>query len=103
MGIASMIIGIIAVVLVFIPCPTAVLLFLPVLIGFILGIVDVALKSKQGLPKGCGIAGIVMNSIALIVIILWCFVFGAAAAATTAAAKTAAASNAAVVANTTEE
>ena len=59
MGIASMIIGIISVILAFIPCPTAVLLFLPVIIGFVLGIVDVVLKSKRQQPKGCGIAGIV--------------------------------------------
>ena len=80
MGIASMIIGIISVILAFIPCPTAVLLFLPVIIGFVLGIVDVVLKSKRQQPKGCGIAGIVMNAIALVIILLWCFVFGAAAA-----------------------
>lgn len=79
MGIASMVIGIIAVILAFIPCPTAILLFVPVLVGLVLGIVDVVLKSKKQKPKGCGIAGIVMNAIALINIIFWCFVFAAAA------------------------
>lgn len=78
MGIASMVIGIIALIVAFIPCPTVVFLFVPALIGFILGIVDVAQKSKHQQPNGCGIAGIILNIIALIVIVLWCFVFGAA-------------------------
>lgn len=86
MGIASMIIGIISVVLAFVPCPTAILLFVPVIVGFILGIVDVVLKSKQQKPKGCGIAGIVMNAVALLFILLWCFIFGAAATAASAGA-----------------
>ena len=79
MGIASMVIGIISVVLAFIPCPSAVLLFVPVLVGFIFGIVDVVQKSRRQEPKGCGIAGIVMNAIALLIILIWCFFFGAAA------------------------
>lgn len=80
MGVASMILGIIAVILAFIPCPTAVFLFVPALIGLILGIVDVTVKSKRQQPKGCGIAGIVMNAIAFIIVIFWGFVFGAAMA-----------------------
>ncbi len=74
MGLAAMIIGIIAVVLGFIPfCGYFVLL--PAIVGLILGIVDVKKKSKAQEPKGKGMAGIVLNAVALIVILLWTLLF----------------------------
>ncbi len=53
---------------------------IPAICGFILGIVDVSMKSKKQLPKGKGIAGIVMNSISIVIILLWTLVFAAAVA-----------------------
>jgi len=81
MGLAAMIIGIIAVVLGFIPfCGYFALL--PAIVGLILGIVDVKQKSKAQQPKGMGMAGIVLNAVALIVILLWTLVFAAGSVAT---------------------
>ena len=76
MDLAALIIGIIAVVLGFIPfCGYFALL--PAIVGLILGIVDVKKKSKAQQPKGKGIAGIVLNAVAIIVILLWTLVFTA--------------------------
>ncbi|MHC4460668.1 MAG: hypothetical protein ACYS6W_03300 [Planctomycetota bacterium] len=81
MGLAAMIIGIIAVVLGFIPfCGYFALL--PAIAGLILGIVDVKKKSKAQQPKGQGMAGIVLNAVAIIVILLWTLVFAVGGAAT---------------------
>ena len=70
MGIAALILGIISFILSFIPICGLVGL-LPAIIGLILGIVEVVKKSKAGEPKGLGIAGIILTSIALIVSIVW--------------------------------
>jgi len=80
MGIASMVIGIIAIILAFIPFCGFIFL-IPAVIALILGIVDVAVKAKRNLPKGCGVAGIVLNSVAIIIIVLYTLVFSAGAAA----------------------
>jgi len=81
MGLAAMIIGIIAVVLGFIPfCGYFALL--PAIVGLILGIVDVKQKSKAKQPKGQGMAGIVLNAVAIIVILLWTLVFATGAVVT---------------------
>ena len=81
MGLAAMIIGIIAVVLGFIPfCGYFALL--PAIVGLILGIVDVKQKSKAQQPKGQGMAGIVLNAVAIIVILLWTLVFAVGGAVT---------------------
>jgi hypothetical protein len=74
MGVAAMVIGIIAVVLGFVPL-CGWLALLPAAIGLILGIVDVALKVKAKAPKGKGIAGIVLNAIAIAVILVWTLLF----------------------------
>lgn len=77
MGLAAMIIGIIAVVLGFIPfCGYFALL--PAIVGLILGIVDVKQKSKAKQPKGQGMAGIVLNAVAIVVILVWTLVFATA-------------------------
>lgn len=78
MGLAALIIGIVAVVLGFIPfCGYFALI--PAIVGLILGIVDVQKKSKAQQPKGKGMAGIVLNAAAIIIILLWTLVFAAAA------------------------
>lgn len=70
MGIAAIIIGIISAILAFIPV-CGVIAFLPAVVGIILGIVDVVQKGKKQLPKGIGIAGIILNVVAILIIAGW--------------------------------
>ncbi|UCC12750.1 MAG: DUF4190 domain-containing protein [candidate division WOR-3 bacterium] len=80
MGIASMVIGIVSAILGFIPM-CGWFATLPAVVGLILGIVDVVQKNKNQQPgKGIGIAGIILNSIAIILILIWTFVIVAASA-----------------------
>ncbi len=78
MGVASLVLGIISIIIGFIPFCGAIAL-LPAIIGLILGIVDVVKKSKSGESKGMSIAGIVLSAIAIVVIIFWVFVVAAGA------------------------
>ncbi len=76
MCLAAMIIGIIAVVLGFVPfCGYFALI--PAIVGLILGIVDVSRKSKTEQPSGKAKAGIVLNAIAIVVIIVWTVIIAA--------------------------
>ena len=78
MGLAAMIIGIVAVVLGFIPfCGYFALI--PAIVGLVLGIVDVKRKSKTQEPSGKGKAGIVLNAAAIIVILVWTLIIAVAA------------------------
>lgn len=77
MGIAALVIGIISMIVGFIPfCNYFALI--PAIIGLTLGIVDIVLKSKANQPKGSGIAGTVLCSIAIVIIILWTALFSVA-------------------------
>ena len=78
MGVAALVLGIISIIIGFIPLCGSIAL-LPAIIGLILGIVDVVLKSKKGEPKGVSIAGLILSAIAIAFIVFWVFVFGAAA------------------------
>lgn len=78
MGIASLILGILSIIIGFIPLCGAIA-FVPAIIGLILGIVDTVAKSKKGEKKGMSITGIVLSAIAIVIISLWIFVFGVAA------------------------
>lgn len=77
MGIAALVLGIISIIIGFIPLCGSIAL-LPAIIGLILGIVDVVLKKKKGEKLAVSIAGLVLSAIAIIVIIFWVFVFGVA-------------------------
>ncbi|MHB8062830.1 MAG: hypothetical protein ACYDG2_09395 [Ruminiclostridium sp.] len=78
MGIASMVIGIVSTVLGFIPlCGN--IAFIPAIVGLILGIVDVVMKSKKGLPKGQAIAGIILCSISIVIIMFYNIILVASA------------------------
>ncbi|MFO7871290.1 MAG: hypothetical protein R6V03_07660 [Kiritimatiellia bacterium] len=78
MGIAALIIGIVAVVLGFIPfCGWFALL--PAVVGLALGIAEISVKSKKEQPKGMGIAGLVLNGVAIVVILVWTLVIAAGA------------------------
>ena len=79
MGIASMIIGIVALLFGFIPfCGTWAIL--PAMVGLGLGVADVIVKSKQKKGKGMAIAGLVLNPLAIMVIIGWWMILAANAA-----------------------
>ena len=82
MGVASLVIGIVSVVLGFIPC-VGQLAFIPSIVGIILGAVGIATGKKAQPPKpiGTAIAGLVLNIIAIVVILLWNLVFHVAEAA----------------------
>lgn len=69
MGIASMVIGIVGVILSFVPYGSCISL-VGAPIGLILGIVDVVAKNKTGEPKGMAIAGIILNAITIVILIL---------------------------------
>jgi hypothetical protein len=70
MGIASMVIGIVSLMIGFIPFCGA-WAIAPACAGLGLGIGDIVVKSKKGLPKGMAVAGLIMNPLAIIVILLW--------------------------------
>ncbi|MHC4394881.1 MAG: hypothetical protein ACYS1A_04435 [Planctomycetota bacterium] len=78
MGLAALIIGIVALVLGFVPL-CGMIAIVPAVVGLILGIVDVKKRSKEQQPKGKGVAGIVLNAAAIVVIIIWTLVFVASA------------------------
>lgn len=68
MGIASLILGIIGIVISWIPI-IGLISFVLVIIGLILGIIDVSKKTKTKEKKGVGIAGIVVCSVAIPIIV----------------------------------
>ena len=70
MGIASMVIGIVALMIGFIPfCGTWAII--PACAGIGLGIADVIVRSKRGQSKGMAIAGLILNPLAVTIILLW--------------------------------
>ncbi len=79
MGVASLILGIVSLILAIIPGCGLILAFLPALIGLILGIVDVVKKSKNGGKKGLAIAGIILCVLAPICGFVWTIIVGTAA------------------------
>ena len=74
MGVASLVLGIIALVVSFIPC-CRMLSFIIAVIGFILGIVDIEKKGKAGASKEMGIAGGILSVIAFLIIIAGPLIF----------------------------
>ena len=75
MGIAALILGILSIIVGFIPL-CGMIAFVPAIIGLILGIVDTIQKNKKGEKKGISIAGIILSAIAIIIISVWSFVIG---------------------------
>ena len=75
MGIAALILGIISFIVALIPL-CGYFAFLPAIIGLILGIVYVVKQSKvEDGKKGMGIAGIILNALAIIFIIAYTILF----------------------------
>jgi len=73
MDIASLVLGIVSLILGFIPfCGS--IAFIPAVVGLILGIVSLVQKSKTQSPKGMAIAGIILNALAILIILFWLLV-----------------------------
>lgn len=70
MGIASLVLGIVSVVISFVPF-CGIIALVPAIVGLILGIIDAVKKSKEQQPKGMSIAGIVCSAVAIVLIIYW--------------------------------
>lgn len=70
MGIASLILGIITIIVSFIPFCNFIA-FMPAGIGLALGIIEITRKDKVKKTKGMAIAGIVLSSIAMVIIAIW--------------------------------
>lgn len=66
MDIASLVIGIVAIVLGMIPCINL-FAVLPAIIGLVLGVVSAVQKSKTNEPKGKAISGLILNILALFI------------------------------------
>ena len=66
MDTASLVIGIIAVIVGFIPC-VQVFVFIPALVGLILGVVAFLRKRQVDEPTGIAVAGIILNAVPLLV------------------------------------
>ena len=72
MGIAALILGIVGLIVSFIPF-CGMVAFLPCLVGLGLGIADIVVKSRNHKGKAMGIVGTVLNGVALLVAIFWGF------------------------------
>lgn len=70
MGIASLVLGIVSLVIGFVPF-CGIIALVPAVIGLILGIIDTAKKSREGTPKGQAITGLTLSSVAIMIIIFW--------------------------------
>lgn len=70
MGIASMVIGIVAAVLCWIPFCNY-WAFIPAVVGLVLGGIEMNKKKKANEPRGMAVAGVVLNIVALAFIFIW--------------------------------
>ena len=77
MGIAALILGIISIIIGFIPLCGSIAL-VPAIIGLILGIVDTVQKKKKNEKIAVSVAGLVLSTIAIVIIVFWVFIFGVA-------------------------
>jgi len=69
MDTASLIIGIFAVIIGFIPC-LQVFVILPALAGLIMGIASYIKKRREETSAGIALAGIILNSIPLVIVLI---------------------------------
>ncbi|MBS1371127.1 MAG: hypothetical protein HPZ91_14340 [Lentisphaeria bacterium] len=80
MGIAALILGVLGLIVAWIPF-CGMVAFIPCLIGLGLGIADVVIKGRRGESKTMGIVGTVLNAVALVVVIIWTVIVASQAAA----------------------
>lgn len=78
MAVAALVLGIVSVVISFIPfCGTWAII--PAIVGLVLGIIDLVKKKGTSEPKGKSIAGVVCSGIAVVIIAVWWMIAGSAA------------------------
>ncbi|MCK5841711.1 MAG: hypothetical protein KAH31_06070 [Candidatus Sabulitectum sp.] len=70
MDIASLVIGVIAAMVGFIPCVNT-LVILPAIVGLILGIIAFRKKRAEELSSGIALAGIILNALPLLVMTIF--------------------------------
>lgn len=78
MGIAALVLGIVSVVLGFIPF-CGIIALIPAIVGLVLGIIDIVNKKKNDSPRGKSIAGVICSAVAIVVILFYYFFFVLAA------------------------
>ena len=78
MGVASLILGILALIVAWVPCVGIYALLFSV-IGLILGAVGISAAKKSGKGKGLSVAGLVCNVIATAIALIWFFLIAKAA------------------------
>jgi hypothetical protein len=77
MGVASLVMGILALVICWIPCLSDWAILFAIL-GIIFGAVGIVKAKKTNKGKGLSIAGLVCSIVATTVVVLWVFVIAAA-------------------------
>lgn len=70
MAIASLVLGIVSVVISFLPF-CGIIALIPAIVGLILGIVDLVKKTEEKTTKGMSIAGIACSGVAIVLIAYW--------------------------------
>jgi hypothetical protein len=76
MDIVSLVIGVVAAILGFIPCCSW-LALAPAVVGLVLGIVSFGKKREADAPTGVALAGMILNGIAILLIAGYTLVFAA--------------------------
>lgn len=76
MDIVSLVIGVIAAILGFIPCCSW-LALAPAIVGLVLGIVSYNRKRESDAPAGVALAGMILNGIAILLIAGYTLIFTA--------------------------
>ncbi len=73
MGLAGLIVGIVAVLFSFIPC-LGMYAIIPAVVGIILSAISMSQAGKAGAPKGMAIGGLICSVIAVLVALYWVYV-----------------------------
>lgn len=84
MGVAALVLGIVSLVIGFIPF-CGMIAFIPAVVGVVLGAIDFAKKKKEDKPKGMALAGLILSIIAILIMLYYFFILSAAGAAGAAA------------------
>lgn len=86
MGIAALVLGIVSLLICWIPCINWFAL-IPAIVGIILGIIDIVKKSKAGEKKAISIVGLILSIVAVVVTVVWTIVLGVIGAGTAASSS----------------
>lgn len=81
MGVASLVLGILAIISCWIPC-VGQFAIAPGVLGIVFGAIGISKAKKTNQGKGVSVAGLVLSIISTAVAVIWCLVIGAAAKST---------------------